>query len=104
LDYYIVCGETYAEILERYGEVTGKAPIFPAWASGFWQCKLRYETQEELLSVAREYKRRGLPLSVIVADFFHWTRMGDWKFDPACWPDPAAMVKELAALVVKLKS
>ena len=102
LDYYIVCGENYAEILERYGEVTGKAPIFPAWASGFWQCKLRYETQEELLSVAREYKRRGLPLSVIVADFFHWTRMGDWKFDPACWPDPAAMVQELEAMGVKL--
>ena len=102
LDYYIVCGETYADILERYAEVTGKAPNFPAWASGFWQCKLRYETQEELLNVAREYKRRGLPLSVIVADFFHWTRMGDWKFDPACWPDPAAMVKELEALGVKL--
>jgi len=102
LDYYIVCGENYAEILERYGEVTGKAPKFPAWASGFWQCKLRYETQQELLNVAREYKRRGLPLSVIVADFFHWTRMGDWKFDPQCWPDPAAMVKELEAMGVKL--
>jgi len=102
LDYYIVCGETYADILERYAEVTGKAPDFPAWASGFWQCKLRYETQEELLNVAREYKRRGLPLSVIVADFFHWSSMGDWKFDPICWPDPAAMTKELEALGVKL--
>jgi alpha-D-xyloside xylohydrolase len=102
LDYYIVCGETYAEILERYSEVTGKAPPFPEWASGFWQCKLRYETQEELLNVAREYKQRGLPLSVIVADFFHWTRMGDWKFDPKCWPDPRAMVDELDAMGVKL--
>ena len=46
--------------------------------------------------------RRGLPISVIVTDFFHWTRMGDWKFDPAYWPDPAAMVKELEALGVKL--
>jgi alpha-D-xyloside xylohydrolase len=102
LDYYVTCGETYTEILERYGEVTGKAPQFPAWASGFWQCKLRYETQEELLNVAREYKRRGLPLSVIVADFFHWTRMGDWKFDSLCWPDPQAMVNELEAMGVKL--
>ena len=102
LDYYIVCGETYMEILERYADVTGKAPAFPAWASGFWQCKLRYETQEELLNVAHEYRRRGLPLSVIVADFFHWTRMGDWKFDPGCWPDPAAMVRELEAMGVKL--
>ncbi len=48
--------------------------MLPEWASGFWQCKLRYKTQDELLNVAREYKRRGLPLSVIVIDYFHWTR------------------------------
>jgi len=55
-----------------------------------------------LLSVAHEHKRRGLPLSVIVADFFHWTRQGDWQFDPECWPDPAAMVRELGEMGVKL--
>ena len=102
LDYHVICGESYAAILEHYAAVTGKTPAFPAWASGFWQSKLRYETQDELLGVAREYKKRGLPLSVIVADFFHWTHMGDWKFDPACWPDPAAMVRELEAMGVKL--
>ena len=102
LDYHIICGESYADVLECYAAVTGKTPPFPAWASGFWQSKLRYETQEELLGVAREHKKRGLPLSVIVADFFHWTHMGDWKFDPACWPDPEAMVRELEAMGVKL--
>ena len=64
-------------------------PLLPELAAGFWQCKLRYRTQEELLAVAREYKRRGLPLSVIVSDFFHWHMMGDWRFDPRDWPDPA---------------
>ncbi len=54
--------------------------------TGFWQCKLRCRTQDELLSVAREYKQRGLPLSVIVIDFFHWTLQGDWRFDPKLWP------------------
>jgi alpha-D-xyloside xylohydrolase len=102
LDYYLVCGDTYAEILGRYADATGHAAPLPEWASGFWQSKLRYETQEELLSVAREYKRRGLPLSVIVADFFNWSRMGDWRFDPACWPDPPGMVRELEELGVKL--
>ncbi len=38
------------------------------------------------------------PLSAIVCDFFHWTHLGDWKFDPAEWPDPAAMVRELDEL------
>ena len=78
--------------MEHYADATGHAPVLPEWAAGFWQCKLRYATQEELLAVAREYKRRGLPLAVIVVDFFHWTRMGEWRFDPGAWPDPAAMV------------
>jgi alpha-D-xyloside xylohydrolase len=69
---------------------------------GFWQCKLRYQTQEELLNVAREYKRRGVPLSVIVIDFFHWTMQGEWKFDKRYWPDPQAMVDELSSMGVKL--
>jgi len=102
LDYFVVCGESYAEILERYADATGRAPAFPDWALGFWQSKLRYETQSELLNAAREYKRRGLPLSVIVSDFFHWSHMGDWEFDPACWPDPAGMVRELEEMGVKL--
>lgn len=102
LDYYVVCGETYAEILERYADVTGHSPLLPEWASGFWQCKLRYETQDELLAVAREHKRRGLPMTVIVSDFFNWSHMGDWRFDPTCWPDPPAMVHELESMGVKL--
>lgn len=102
LDYWITAGSTPAEIMEHYADATGHAPEFPEWASGFWQCKLRYRTQEELLSVAREYKRRGLPLSVIVIDFFHWSLQGDWRFDPVAWPDPAAMVRELNEMGVKL--
>jgi len=102
LDYWITAGDTPAEIMARYADATGHAPLLPEWAAGFWQCRLRYRTQEELLEVAREYKRRGLPLSVIVIDFFHWTAQGDWQFDPTCWPDPAGMVRELEGLGVKL--
>ncbi|HTY81635.1 MAG TPA: TIM-barrel domain-containing protein, partial [Dehalococcoidales bacterium] len=102
VDYFITAGDSYAEILGNYAEATGHAPLMPVWAQGFWQSKLRYKTQEELLSVAREYKKRHLPLSVIVADFFHWTLQGDWQFDPACWPDPGAMVRELDKMNVKL--
>src|SRR6266702_948625 len=102
LDYWITAGATSAEIMEHYADATGHPSEFPEWAAGFWQCKHRYRTQDELLSVAREYKRRGLPLSVIVIDFFHWTLQGDWRFDPELWPDPAGMVRELEQMGVKL--
>lgn len=102
LDYWFVAGDTPAEIEEGYAAVTGTVPMMPEYGLGFWQCKLRYQTQEELLEVAREYKRRKLPLDVIVIDFFHWPRQGEWKFDPVYWPDPDAMVKELQELGVEL--
>ncbi len=101
-DYWITAADEPAGLLRQYGDVVGRAPQMPSWASGFWQCKLRYKTQDEVLNVAREYRRRGLPLSVIVIDYFHWTRQGDWRFDPREWPDPAAMVAELDDLGVKL--
>ncbi|MFJ7244685.1 TIM-barrel domain-containing protein [Kitasatospora sp. NPDC098652] len=102
IDYWITAGATPAEVLDSYTRATGRPPLLPDWASGFWQSRLRYRTQDELLSVAREYRRRGLPLSVIVCDFFHWPRMGDWLFEESEWPDPAAMVKELSDLGVQL--
>jgi len=98
IDYYVVAEQTPAMILQRYAEVTGKPSAFPEWGAGFWQCKLRYKTQEETLEVAREYHRRGLPVSVIVIDFHHWVHSGDWAFDPECWPDPKAMVDELKSM------
>jgi len=102
LDYWIVAGDSPAEIEEAYADVTGKVPMMPEYGLGFWQCKLRYQTQEELLNVAREYKRRNLPIDLIVIDFFHWPRQGDWKFDPAYWPDPDGMISELKSMGIEL--
>jgi alpha-D-xyloside xylohydrolase len=102
MDYWITAGDRPAEILANYAEVTGTVPMMPEYGLGLWQSKLRYQTQDELLAVAREYKRRGLPLDVIVADFFHWPMQGEYKFDPDYWPDPAAMIEELEAMGIKL--
>jgi len=102
MDYWVTAGDTPAEIEEAYAKVTGTVPMMPDFAMGFWQCKLRYQTQEELLNIAREYKRRGLPISVIVVDFFHWPLQGEWKLDPVYWPDPDAMIKELKEMGIEL--
>ena len=100
-DYLIYAGETPADVLKIYCDLTGYAPKFPEWAAGFWQSKLRYESQEDLLEVAREYKKRGIPITAIVIDYFHWTEQGEWKFDPEYWPDPAAMCRELKEMKIE---
>ncbi len=102
LDYWVTCGDKPADISRNYGQATGFVPMMPEYGLGFWQCKLRYWNQEQLLEVAREYKRRNLPIDVIVCDFFHWPRMGDYRFDPEFFPDPAAMVKKLQELGIEL--
>ena len=102
MDYFISAGKTPAQIVEQYASAVGEAPMMPEYGMGFWQCKLRYRTQEELLNVAREYERRGIPVDVIVIDFFHWTKQGDYKFEPRDWPDPDAMITELKSLGIEL--
>ncbi len=101
LDYYITAGDTPAQIEANYSLAVGRTPMMPEYGLGYWQCKLRYRTQEELLAVAREHKRRGLPMDAIVIDFFHWTMQGDFRFEPLDWPDPEGMVRELKELGIE---
>ncbi|MBQ8201178.1 MAG: glycoside hydrolase family 31 protein [Clostridia bacterium] len=101
LDYFITCGDTPAEIERNYSAAAGRTPMMPEYGLGYWQCKLRYRTQDELMAVARKHKSLGLPLDVIVIDFFHWTLQGDFRFEPLDWPDPEGMVKELREMGIE---
>ena len=102
MDYWICAGDDPKEILYKYTAVTGRAPMFPDSLMGLWQCKLRYRTQEEVLSVARHYQKEGIRIDQIVIDFFHWTVQGDWKFDQKYWPDPKAMIDELHQMGIRV--
>lgn len=102
MDYWITAADTPKEILENYTSVTGRAEMFPENLMGLWQCKLRYRTQDEVLTVARQYQKEGIKIDQIVIDFFHWTLQGDWKFDKKYWPDPKAMVDELHSMGIRV--
>lgn len=102
IDYWVTAGTTPAQIESQYADVTGHAPVMPEWGLGFWQCKLRYWNQEQLLETAREFKRRNIPIDLIVIDFFHWPLMGDFRFDEEFWTDPKAMTDELHSMGIKL--
>ena len=99
---FVFIGGTPKEVSETLADITGHAPVMPHWATGFWQSRLRYETQEDLLEVARRYKEEGVPLSVIICDYFHWTEQGDYKFDPQYWHDVKAMTDELHSMGTRL--
>ncbi len=102
MDIWFTVAEDPKGLVKNYTAVAGRAPMMREDCMGFWQCKLRYRTQEEVLSVARKYHEMGIQLDVIVIDFFHWTVQGDWKFDEKYWPDPKAMIDELHAMGIKV--
>ncbi len=97
IDYYFIYGENIDEIIHGYRTITGKATMMPKWAMGLWQCRERYKTQEELLSVVKEFRKRQIPLDNIVQDWFYWEedKWGDHEFDLKRFPDAEGMVKEL---------
>ena len=80
------------QMMEKYVDAVGHARKMP-WP-GYWHSRNRYASQEELLTAARGFHNRSVPVDVIVIDWFHWKIMGDWSFNKQAWPDPKAMVDE----------
>lgn len=91
----ITAGDDPKELIGAYTDVTGRVPVMPEYGLGFWQCKLRYYSQEEVLRVAREYHRRGIPVDMLIIDYFHWPKCGDFRFEEEFFPDPEGMIREL---------
>ena len=95
MDYYFFYGPEFDRIIAGYRELTGAPPLFGKWAYGFWQCKNKYNTEEELLGVAHKYRQLHIPVDNIVQDWFWWNTMGEPVFDKARYPDPPGMVEDL---------
>lgn len=97
INYHVISGTSIDNVIAGYRHLTGQAPMMPKWTYGFWQSRQRYETQEQLLDVVREYRKQGWPLDAIVQDWFYWPENG-WgthDFDKTRFPNPKAMVDEV---------
>jgi alpha-D-xyloside xylohydrolase len=94
VDYYFFYGPDLDRVVADYRTLTGQAPMFGKWAYGFWQCKNRYKSQDEILGVARKYRELHIPADNIVQDWFWWNRKGEFVFNKN-YPDPKGMVDQL---------
>ena len=97
VDYYFLYGAEFDRIISEYRQLTGPVPMFGKWAYGFWQCKNRYKTQQELLDVAEKYRAMHIAVDNIVQDWFWWNTMGEPTFDKSRYPDPKGMIDRLHA-------
>jgi alpha-D-xyloside xylohydrolase len=94
IDYYFLYGPEFDSIVVAYRELTGQAPLFGRWAYGYWQCKNRYDSQQELEAIAQKYRDLHIPLDNIVQDWFWWNVMGDPVFNKN-YSDPKGMIETL---------
>ena len=99
-DYYFIAGGNYDGVIKGYRQLTGKAPIMPKWALGFWQSRERYSTQEELVSTLAEFRRRHIPIDNIVQDWHYWPedQWGSHEFEASRYPDPEKMLDDVHAM------
>ena len=97
IDYYFIYGGNMDEVISGYRTLTGKSPIMPKWAMGYWQSREKYNTCEEVLSTVAEFRRRNIPLDNIVIDWLHWPEnaWGSHEFDPVRFPRPKQMVDSI---------
>jgi alpha-D-xyloside xylohydrolase len=105
LDFYFIAGGSFDAVTKNLHELTGKTPMLPKWAFGFAQSKERYVNAAELVAVVREYRRRKIPLDLIVLDWKSWPNGAGWgqkNFDPVRFPDPKALTDELHSLGARL--
>jgi alpha-D-xyloside xylohydrolase len=97
LDYVVFYGPSADNVIASYRNLSGSVPMFPEWAYGFWQCRERYTSGTHLVETIKEFRKRNLPVDVIVQDWQYWGKYG-WgvpKFDEANYPNPAGFIKEL---------
>ena len=97
LDYVVFYGPSADSVIATYRCLSGEAPMFPQWAYGFWQCRERYTSATHLVETVKEFRRRSLPMDVIVQDWQYWGDRG-WgvpQFDEKYYPNPQGFIKEL---------
>jgi len=103
IDYTVFSG--YGdEVISSYRTLSGNAPMMPRWVLGYIHCRERFKTQDELLDISKEFRKRKLPLDLVVQDWLYWGRYG-WnamKFDEQNYPDPARMVADLHQMNMRL--
>ena len=99
LDYVVITGDA-AKIMKTYRELCGKTPMLPKYAFGYWHCRERFTSQNDLLANLREFRARKIPVDIIVQDW-QWWDSGKWNsmhFDPQRFADPKGMNDEVHKL------
>ncbi len=109
LDYFFIYGPHPKDILARYTELTGRAPLPPLWSFGMWMSRCRYASRQQVEEVISGLRELGIPCDVINLDP-RWLKETKTRVAPACdfvwneedFPDRPGLIRWLTDKGVKL--
>lgn len=79
-DYYFLYKDgTQDGVIACIRDLTGKATMFPLWTMGYWQCRERYKSPDELCGVLDKYRELKVPIDGIVQDWQYWGCDSNWN-------------------------
>jgi len=80
VDYYFLYQDGSQDgVMKAVRKLSGQATMFPLWTMGFWQCRERYKTPDELCEVVDKHRQLGIPLDGIVQDWQYWGCDSNWN-------------------------
>ncbi|MDR1763926.1 MAG: DUF5110 domain-containing protein [Dysgonamonadaceae bacterium] len=99
IDYFFMLGGNADGTIALIRSLTGQVPQLPLWSFGYWQCRERYTSQNQLLDVLNRYRGLQVPLDGIIQDWQYWSEdFSHWNstaWGNPNYPNPQAMIDEI---------
>ena len=103
LDYYFIKGKRLDDVVAGYRYLTGNVSLMPRYLFGYTQSKERYISSDDIINTLKEYRRRHVPIDMIVQDWNYWPQgWGYMKMNPKYYPSPKALADSVHSLNAKL--
>lgn len=101
LNFFFIYGPSVKEVVQGYTEITGRMELPPVWSLGYQQSRYSYSSQERVLEVAREFRKRGIPCDALYLDIDYMDGFRVFTFDRKRFPDPSGMIRQLGEMGFK---
>ena len=103
LDYYFIRGSRPDDVVGGYRYLTGDVSMLPLYTFGYIQSRERYVSSDDIINTVKEYRRRRVPLDMIVQDWNYWPQgWGYLKMNRQYYPDPKALADSVHNYDAKL--
>ncbi|MCZ8116093.1 glycoside hydrolase family 31 protein [Silanimonas sp.] len=97
LDYTVIAGPHPRDVVRRYAQLTGRAPLPPRWALGYHQSRWSYYPEARVRRLADTFRQERVPADTLWLDIDYQDEFKPFTWSAERFPDPAKLVSDLRA-------